>query len=112
MNHDADLRVHGGHTVTVTGTLTGESIRAANVERRTHQRTGADSSPARGAAANSKDPRRLVTTLLLCEIEERLGCGNPQFRKRTFWLLSNSSVHPSPFAACRLRRSPRLAHAL
>ena len=22
-----------------------------------------------------------------CGIEERLGCGNPEFRKRTFWLV-------------------------
>jgi hypothetical protein len=32
MNHDADLRAHAGHTVKVTGTLTGESIRVAKIE--------------------------------------------------------------------------------
>jgi uncharacterized protein DUF5818 len=31
-NHDADLRAHAGHTVKVTGTLTGDSIRVAKIE--------------------------------------------------------------------------------
>jgi hypothetical protein len=31
-NHDADLRAHAGHTVNLTGTLTGESIRVAKIE--------------------------------------------------------------------------------
>jgi hypothetical protein len=31
-NHDADLRAHAGHTVKLTGALTGESIRVAKIE--------------------------------------------------------------------------------
>jgi hypothetical protein len=31
-NHDADLRAHAGHTVNLTGTLTGESIRVTKIE--------------------------------------------------------------------------------
>ena len=31
MNHDADLRAHAGHTVNLTGTLTGESIRVTKI---------------------------------------------------------------------------------
>lgn len=31
-NHDADLRAHAGHTVKLTGALTGESIRVATIE--------------------------------------------------------------------------------
>jgi hypothetical protein len=31
-NRDADLRAHAGHTVKLTGTLTGESIRVATIE--------------------------------------------------------------------------------
>jgi hypothetical protein len=31
-NHDADLRAHAGHTVILSGDLTGETIRVAKVE--------------------------------------------------------------------------------
>jgi hypothetical protein len=32
MNHDADLKAHAGHTVNLTGDLTGETIRVAKIE--------------------------------------------------------------------------------
>ena len=32
VNHDADLKVHAGHTVNLTGDLTGETIRVAKIE--------------------------------------------------------------------------------
>jgi hypothetical protein len=32
MNHDADLKAHAGHTVKLTGDLTGETIRVAKIE--------------------------------------------------------------------------------
>jgi hypothetical protein len=32
MNHDADLKAHAGHTVNLTGDLTGETIRVASIE--------------------------------------------------------------------------------
>ena len=31
-NHDVDVRAHAGHTVKLTGALTGESIRVATIE--------------------------------------------------------------------------------
>jgi len=32
INHDADLKVHAGHTVNLTGNLTGETIRVTKIE--------------------------------------------------------------------------------
>jgi hypothetical protein len=32
MNHDADLKAHAGHTVNLTGDLTGDTIRVAKIE--------------------------------------------------------------------------------
>ena len=32
MNHDADLKAHAGHTVNLTGDLTGDAIRVAKIE--------------------------------------------------------------------------------
>jgi hypothetical protein len=31
-NHDADLRTHAGHTVSLTGELKGDSIRVSKIE--------------------------------------------------------------------------------
>jgi hypothetical protein len=32
VNHDADLKAHAGHTVNLTGDLTGDTIRVAKIE--------------------------------------------------------------------------------
>jgi hypothetical protein len=32
INHDSDLKVHAGHTVNLTGDLTGETIRVTRIE--------------------------------------------------------------------------------
>ena len=59
-NHDADLRAHAGHTVKLTGALTGESIRVTKIEMAAASERPAliEHGFARGAAATGpRTPR-------------------------------------------------------